>query len=64
MRFVFPSSVLISTTVVLAYWTATPANASTTINPFVSKDELKQAVNEYCNNPGEWTNNDKFNKYG
>jgi hypothetical protein len=32
--------------------------------PFTSSDDLKEAVTEYCNDPGAWENNEKFNKYG
>jgi hypothetical protein len=35
-----------------------------TITAFTTKKELKEAVYEYCNNPAEWENNKKFNKYG
>eukprot|EP01083_Nonionella_stella_P076904 209757_1 len=31
---------------------------------FTTKDELKEAVDEYCNDPVEWENNEKFNIYG
>jgi hypothetical protein len=31
---------------------------------FTTKDELKEAVDEYCNDPVAWENNEKFNTYG
>jgi hypothetical protein len=34
------------------------------ITAFTTKDELKEAVDEYCNDPVEWENNEKFNIYG
>jgi hypothetical protein len=31
---------------------------------FTSRDELKEAVDEYCDDPVAWENNEKFNTYG
>jgi hypothetical protein len=31
---------------------------------FTTRGELKEAVDEYCNDPVKWENNKKFNKYG
>jgi hypothetical protein len=31
---------------------------------FTSRDELKEAVDEYCNDPVAWRDNEKFNTYG
>jgi hypothetical protein len=31
---------------------------------FTSRDELKEAVDEYCNNPVAWKYKEKFNIYG
>jgi hypothetical protein len=31
---------------------------------FTSSADLKEAVTEYCNDPGAWENNEKFDKYG
>jgi hypothetical protein len=35
-----------------------------TFTAFTSRDELKEAVDEYCNDPVAWENNEKFNTYG
>jgi hypothetical protein len=32
--------------------------------PFTSKDDLQDAVNEYCKDPDGWKNSDEFVKYG
>ena len=54
------------------YPTTAPATAPTTaptIAPrkkkaFLSRDELKAAVDEYCEEPNGWVSNSKYSDYG
>jgi len=41
-----------------------PSTEPPKYSPFTTRDELKQAVNEYCNNPEAWKTSWKVNTYG
>ena len=34
------------------------------VTPFMTREELQQAVDDYCDNPEAWEDHDDFGKYG